>query len=114
MLTGENINIIKDILSIKFIVKNSSGVTLQDTQSMAFSAEQLRHTIYSQWAEDKGNKLLFYYGGTNYGVGWGSIKLKKLNATQISWEYLTNDIILDDSKCPPGTDINITFQKQKI
>jgi len=102
-----------DVLSIKYIVKNSSGATLQDTQSMTFPAHQLRHTIYSQWAEDNGNKLLFYYGGTNCGVGWGRIELKKLNNTQISWEYRPNDIILDDSKCPPGTDINIYLPEAK-
>jgi len=103
----------KDILSIKYIIKNSSGTVLQNTQNMTFSAEQLKHTIYSQWAENNGNSLLFYYGGTNCRVGWGSIELKKISSTQISWEYRPNDIILDDSKCPPGTDINIYLPETK-
>jgi hypothetical protein len=103
----------KDILSIKYVIKNSSGVVLQNTQNMVFPAEQLKHTMYSQWAEDSGNSLLFYYGGTNCSVGWGKIILKKLSSTQISWEYRPNDIILDDTRCPPGTDINIYLPETK-
>ncbi|WES96049.1 hypothetical protein P2W68_14455 [Chryseobacterium arthrosphaerae] len=80
---------------------------------MIFSPNQLKHTIYSQWSEDNGNSILFYYGGTNCSVGWGSIKLKKNGTTQISWEYRPNDIILDDNRCPPGTDINIYLPETK-
>ncbi|WP_185288767.1 DUF6705 family protein [Chryseobacterium lactis] len=103
----------KDILSIKYIVKNSSGIVLQNTQSMTFQANQLTHTIYSQWPEDNGNSILLYYGGTNCSVGWGSIKLKKNSTIQVSWEYRPNDIILDDSKCPQGTDISIYLPETK-
>ncbi|KFF07881.1 hypothetical protein IX38_09295 [Chryseobacterium luteum] len=103
----------KDVLSVKFIIKNTSGITLQDTQSITFQPNQLKNTIYSRWVESGDNKLLLYYGGTNCGVGWGDIYLKKINSTQISWEYRPNDIILDDSKCPPGTDINIYLPETK-
>ena len=96
----------QDVLSVKFIITNGN-IILQDTQNMSFQPNQIRHSIYSRWAEDNGNTLLLYYGGTNCGVGWGDIYLKKINATQISWEYLPNDIILDSSTCPAGTDINI-------
>jgi len=44
---------------------------------------------------------------------WGSIELKKISSTQISWEYRPNDIILDDSKCPLGTDIKIYLPETK-
>ncbi|MDP9956654.1 MULTISPECIES: DUF6705 family protein [Epilithonimonas] len=103
----------KDVLSIKYVIVNSSGITLQNTQNMTLPTQQIRHTIYSQWAEENGNLMLFYYGGTNCGVGWGSIHLKKINATQLSWEYLPNDIILDNSRCPAGTDINIYLPETK-
>ncbi len=102
-----------DVLSVRYIVKNSSGAILQNTQNMAFQQEQYIHTIYSQWTLDNGSKALLSYGGTNCGVGNGKIILKKLNSTQISWEYLPNDIILDDSRCPPGTDINIYLPETK-
>ncbi|WET47660.1 hypothetical protein PYS58_13840 [Chryseobacterium indologenes] len=103
----------KDILSIKYVVKNSSGIVLQNTQDMNFEPNQLTHTIYSQWPENNGNSLLLYYGGTNCSVGWGSIILKRLNSSQISWEYRPNDIILDSKRCPPGTDINIYLPETK-
>ncbi|SIT17648.1 hypothetical protein SAMN05421786_107199 [Chryseobacterium ureilyticum] len=103
----------KDVLSIRYIIKSSSGHIVQDTQGMNLPEQQLRHTIYSMWVEDNGNKLLLYYGGTNCGVGWGSIILKKLNDTQMSWEYRPNDIILDDSRCPVGTDIKIYLPETK-
>ncbi|ANF52762.1 hypothetical protein A0O34_20580 [Chryseobacterium glaciei] len=103
----------RDALSIKYIVENSSGITLQNTQSITIPVQQIRHTIYSQWAEDNGNEILFYYGGTNCGVGWGSIRLKKLNPTQLSWEYIPNSTIIDSNKCPSGTDINIYLPETK-
>jgi hypothetical protein len=37
----------KDILSIKYIVKNASRIVLQNTQSMTFQANQLTHTQYT-------------------------------------------------------------------
>ncbi|UEQ74627.1 hypothetical protein J8N07_13180 [Chryseobacterium arthrosphaerae] len=103
----------QDVLSIKYIVKNSSGVILQNTQSMNFQPDQLRFTMYSTKTKPLQNTVVFYYGGTNCSVGWGDIYLKKLNDTQISWEYRPNDIILDDNKCSPGTDINIYLPETK-
>lgn len=103
----------KDTLSIKYIIKNSSGTILQDTENISLPAQQIRHTILSQWVEDNGNKLLLYYGGTNCGIGWGEIVLKKVSSTQLSWEYRPNDIILDSAKCPNGTDSTIYLPETK-
>ncbi|ANF51848.1 hypothetical protein A0O34_15605 [Chryseobacterium glaciei] len=103
----------KDVLSIKFIVKNSSGNVLQDTQNMNFDINQIRHTIFSTMINPYHNLVMFSYGGTNCGVGWGSIYLKKLNLNQLSWEYRPNDMILDSSKCPNGTNINIYLPETK-
>ncbi|WP_370897911.1 hypothetical protein [Chryseobacterium gossypii] len=105
--------IYRDVLSIRYIVKNSTGNILQDTQNMNFQINQYTHTIYSQWVVDSGTKVIFNYRGTNCNVGWGKIILKKINSTQLSWEYKPNDIILDNSKCPPGTDINIYLPETK-
>lgn len=102
----------KDALSVRYIIRNSSGIIAQNTQNMNFQPYQIRHTIYSRWVEN-GNQLLLYYGGTNCGVGWGNILLKKINPTQLSWEYRPNDIILDDSRCPAGTDISIYLPETK-
>lgn len=113
LFDGSQYKYYKDVLSVKYIIKNSSDQVVQNTQSMNLPEQQLIHSIYSMWVEDNGNKLLLYYGGTNCGVGWGSIILKRLNSTQISWEYRPNDIILDDKRCPPGTDINIYLPETK-
>ncbi|MCT2409053.1 hypothetical protein NZD88_16010 [Chryseobacterium antibioticum] len=103
----------RDVLSIKYIIKNSSGNILQNTQNMSFQPSQVRHTIYSMRTRPNLGNITFSYGGTNCSVGNGKIILKKINSTQISWEYRPNDIILDDSKCPPGTDINIYLPETK-
>ena len=93
----------KDVITIKYIVKNSSGIILQNTQSMVTQQNQIIHTIYSLWSDDNGSKLELYYGGTNCGIGWGRIILKKISPTQISWEYSPNSTILRDD-CPANTD----------
>ena len=96
----------KDALSVRYIVSQPSGslnLILQDTQNMYFQPYEITHTIYSRWVEN-GNELLLYYGGTNCGIGWGSIKLKKLSATQLAWEYRPNGTVTSSDTCPPGTD----------
>ncbi|MFL9835409.1 hypothetical protein [Chryseobacterium terrae] len=50
----------------------------------------------------------------------GQINLKKLNSTQISWDYYPNNRIIDDAICPSGIDTtvylphtkNLVFTKQ--
>ncbi|MDR4955266.1 hypothetical protein REB14_24055 [Chryseobacterium sp. ES2] len=102
-------NYYSDVLDIKYVVKNSSGVVLQDTKNNNIPSINL----YSIGTKSYDNSTIFFYSGTNCRVGWGKIILKKISSTQISWEYRPNDIILDDSKCPPGTDINIYLPETK-
>ncbi len=104
--------IYKDILSIRYIMKNSSGIILQDTKSMTFQSDSL-HTIYSLWVTENGAKVTLNYSGTNCGVGWGKIILRKVNTTQISWEYLPNDITTTASKCPSNLDTTIYLPETK-
>ncbi|WP_101239267.1 hypothetical protein [Chryseobacterium sp. PMSZPI] len=103
----------QDVLSIKYIVKNSSGTILQNTQTMSFQPNQLRFTVYSVKTKPSQNTIIFYYGGTNCGIGWGDIYLKKLNDHQLSWEYRPNDSIIDSKTCPDDTDINIYLPETK-
>ncbi|SHL68457.1 DUF6705 family protein [Chryseobacterium polytrichastri] len=102
-------NYYSDVLDIQYIVKNSSGTTLQDTKNNSNSQIKL----YSIKTRPDINSIIFFYSGTNCRVGWGEVVLKKINSTQISWEYRPNDIILDSSKCPQGTDINIYLPETK-
>lgn len=98
----------RDALIIKYVVKNSTGVVLQDTKNGIADIE-----LYSTRIRSYDKSVIFYYSGTNCRVGWGDIFLKKLNATQFSWEYRPDDIIIDDSRCPPGTDIKIYLPETK-
>ena len=98
-----------DVLNVQYIVKNSSGNVLQDTKNSNPSNIEL----YSIKTKPSQNTIIFYYGGTNCGVGWGDIYLQKVNANQISWEYRPDDIIIDNNRCPVGTDINIYLPQTK-
>lgn len=102
-------NYYADIINMKYKIETNGGLIIYNTEDQYISQTQLRHTIRSMWVEDNGTKLLLYYGGTNCGVGWGKIKLTRLNATQLSWNYEPNSSILDDDKCPQGTDITINL-----
>ncbi|WP_185207094.1 DUF6705 family protein [Chryseobacterium sp. C3] len=104
-----------DALIIKYIVKNSLGVTLQDTQNQTVQTNKL----YSINTRPYENSVILYYTGTNCGVGWGKVTLKKLNSIQISWDYSPNSTSVGDD-CPanadktvylPETD-NLIFTKQ--
>lgn len=93
----------QDVLSIKYIVKNPSGIVLQDTNNMNFQSGQIEFSIYSIGTQSSNNLVIFHYGGTNCGVGWGKVKLKKLNSTQISWSYDPNSTSVRDD-CPSNAD----------
>jgi len=103
----------KDILSVRYIIKEANGIVLQDTQNMSLQNNQIIHTAYSLWTDNNGNLVKLYYGGTNCGIGWGEIILKKLTATKISWEYNPNSSLIDDDTCPPGTDKTVYLPETK-
>jgi hypothetical protein len=92
-----------DVLDIKYIVKNSSGVTLQDTYNNNLPNIQL----YSLGVDSSDNSADFHYSGTNCRVGWGLIALKRIDSTHLSWEYYPNNRITDPVSCPPGTDTTV-------
>lgn len=97
-----------DALIVKYIVKNSSGVILQNTQNNSSGIE-----FYSFKMRQAKNALQFIYSGTNCHVGWGDIYLKKINATQISWEYRPDDISTTTAKCPSTLDTTIYLPETK-
>ena len=88
----------QDALVVKYIVKNLSGLILQDTYNLS----NPKIEIVSMGTDPMQNIVELFYTGTHCNVGWGTIYLKKINSTQISWEYRPNSILTDD--CPPGTD----------
>ncbi|WP_294214183.1 hypothetical protein [uncultured Chryseobacterium sp.] len=108
-----NQQIYMDVLSVKYIVKNSSGNILQDTKNIDFPTDNLKYSIYSVWVTENGSKAELIYNGTNCNVGFGSINLKKVNSTQISWEYRPNDTTTTADKCPPNLDTTIYLPETK-
>ncbi|MBV8326785.1 DUF6705 family protein [Chryseobacterium sp.] len=102
-------NYFMDALVIKYIVKDSSGKILQDTQNNPAS----RIELYSIATRPAKNTVILYYSGTNCHVGWGDVLLKKISNTQISWEYRPDNIVIDEKTCPPGTDIKIYLPETK-
>ncbi len=99
----------RDALVVKYIVKNSVGTILQDTKNNNLP----KIYMYSTKIRSTDNAALLTYSGTNCRVGWGDIILKKISTTQLSWGYRPDDIILDSSRCPSGTDINIYLPETK-
>ena len=107
-----NKQIYMDILYVRFKIKNSNNNVLQTTQNAVFQSDQL-NTIFSLWVTENGTKALLNYTGTNCSVGWGDIFLKKINSTQISWEYRPDDIVTTADKCPSTLDTTIYLPETK-
>ncbi|WP_223558045.1 DUF6705 family protein [Chryseobacterium lathyri] len=99
----------RDALVIKYIVKNSSGTILQDTQNNNLDIA----SIFSIGTEPTENTITFVYRGTHCNVGFGEIKLKRIDSTQISWQYRPNDIVTTAAKCPPTLDTKIYLPETK-
>lgn len=92
-----------DALVVKYTIKNSSGTTLQDTQNT-----NLQNNVISSYRiRSYDNSVILYYSGTNCGVGWGTVLLKKINSTQISFLYQPDDMIITSERCPGNPDLTI-------
>ncbi|WP_170148968.1 DUF6705 family protein [Chryseobacterium defluvii] len=102
-------NYYMDALIVKYIVKNSSGTILQDTQNN----NTYNIKLYSISTRTAQNAVNLAYSGTNCNVGWGKVILKKINSNQISWEYKPNDITTTADKCPPTLDTTIYLPETK-
>lgn len=76
---------------------------LQNTQNMNLD-NQSYFNILSMGTMPELGQVALGYDCTNCGIGWGQINITKINATQISWEYLPNSLIIDSATCPPSTD----------
>ncbi|MDC8103086.1 DUF6705 family protein [Chryseobacterium sp. Chry.R1] len=101
-----------DALVVKYIIKNSSGTILQDTQSMVLNNDSYFNIVSIGTRPTLGD-IIFIYDGTNCGIGWGKIILKKINSNQISWEYKPNSLVIDAATCPPSTDKTVYLPETK-
>ncbi len=98
-----NFKFYKDALIVRYTVKNSSGIVLQTTQTTNSPKNFISDISFNNAL----NSLMFYYNGTNCGVGWGKIHLKKLSSSQISWTYYPNDTTLTAATCQGNPDLTI-------
>ncbi|MFP3548770.1 hypothetical protein SB748_35870, partial [Rhizobium sp. SIMBA_035] len=62
-----NIKFYRDALIVKYIVKDPAGNILQDTKNNNLPDIEL----YSTRIRSYDKSVIFYYSGTNCGVGWG-------------------------------------------
>ncbi|WP_312074827.1 DUF6705 family protein [Chryseobacterium sp.] len=111
----------QDVLHVKYTVKKiSTGTILQDNQTPNPNDPALNKITSMGTNENDNQSVSLYYDGTNCGVGWGRITLKKISTTQMTWSYYPNSTIFSDGDCPAGTDIkvylpdteNLVFTKQ--
>lgn len=109
----------QDVLHIKYNIKNAlTGTTLQDNQNPINPKVNKLISMGTNTLDD--NSLDVSYSGTNCGIGWGRITLKKINPTQISWNAYFNSSLLTTDDCSlsldrtvylPNTE-NLLFNKQ--
>ncbi|CAD7810464.1 hypothetical protein CHRY9390_02183 [Chryseobacterium aquaeductus] len=97
----------QDILIVRYTIKNSVGVTLQSTQNVNFINTTDKNLIHSISTRPNQNIVVLDYNGTNCEIGNGTIYLKMLNATQISWRYYAETVATSHDRCPPNVDKNI-------
>ena len=105
-------NFFQDALVIKYIIKNSSGIVVQDTQNMVLNNHSY-FNIISMGTRPTLGDIVLAYDGTNCGIGWGKIILKKLNTTQMSWDCRPNSSLIDSATCPPITDKTVYLPETK-
>jgi hypothetical protein len=91
-----------DVLVVKYIVKNSAGTVLQDTQN---NNNQIK--LYSIRTAPQENAVALHYSGTSCQVGWGIVYLYKKNTTQIKWDYRPNSMALTEQNCPGNPDTTV-------
>ncbi|MFC4687018.1 DUF6705 family protein [Epilithonimonas pallida] len=102
-------NFLKDIIIIRYEVKDSNANILQTTLPEAYLAgDRVRNLIMSLGTNlNSNNELNLVYAGGNCSVGLGEIIIKMINSTQFSWNYSPGTTVRNDIDCPPNQDYNI-------
>jgi hypothetical protein len=92
-----------DALVVRYTVKNSSGVVLQDTQN------DISNKFYSISSAPQENAVALFYPGTNCRVGYGTVFLFKINNNQLKWIYRPEGRIFvnKDEECPGNPDTKV-------
>jgi len=99
----------QDVLVVNYTVQNSNGTLLQNNSNVQHDYD--KNAIVSMFVNNSIVNL--YYTGTNCGVGWGTINLKKISNSQISWSYYPNDTVLTTKNCSGNQDTTIYLPETK-
>lgn len=94
----------KDVLRVKILVRNSTGQKIYEN---LLEHDDIFHSIALTPSRDT---VVFSYSGTNCAVGWGEVKLKKLNSTEIQWNY--RPFHARTEKCP-NADLTLYLPQTK-
>lgn len=100
----------RDILSVKFEVRDNIHNIIKSTFNSSFSFNG-DHAINSVGKDPNSNDYLFVYNGGDCAIGMGVIYLKKISSNQMYWTYKPETATLNDITCPPPVNLNIYLPK---
>ena len=114
------IKIYQDVIKVNYTVKNAAEtIVINSNNGINFTSTSDKHAIYCYGLQTN-HAIDLYYGGTNCGIGWGRVRLAKINTDQMYWSYFPNSSTISDADCTPGQDLtiylpitqNLVFTKQ--
>lgn len=101
---GDGIKYYEDKLIVKFIVKDTNGKILQDTQSGITKGNEIESISFTL---KNRAKISFSYTGTNCSAGWGYMDLELLGNGKLKWSYYSNGVVITEERCPGNPDLNV-------
>ena len=104
----------RDTIEMTFTIKDSNGKILQSTIQKVNIEQSKYHSINSISTIDNGNTLGLYYKGTNCGIGWGIIKITKIDSSTLIWKYKPNGSTFIENQCPSNIDNNLYLPNNNL
>ncbi|PRQ81640.1 hypothetical protein CMT60_00700 [Elizabethkingia anophelis] len=101
-----NVKYDKDILLLRYTVKDSRGKDIFSTLNKDTSDVSVLKT-----SSVSSKSVSFWYRGEECRVGEGYITLTFKDSTHISWEYISADKPIDKTKCPDADNIKSYIPK---
>ncbi|CAI9681231.1 hypothetical protein HZQ11_17060 [Elizabethkingia anophelis] len=96
----------RDILLIRYTVKDGNGNTLQSTLNHSVLNSNIKSTYVLP-----NNKIAFTHSGGDCGVGSGRVYLQYIDSTHIKWSYYPESLMHAEGECPQGSDLKVYLSK---
>lgn len=96
----------KDQLSVRYKIVNNNGLIVHSTLNNNFTINQ-DFQFLSVASRQSLNEVTLVYKGGRCSIGLGAVYFKKINATQLQWNYKPEGTVLSDATCPPPVDTRI-------